>query len=1031
MATSSGQGYQTTTDFPTTLDENLVRISSSNAPSRRPVSDGTNYWQDFLSCSSALDLDSPSLRESSTDTSPPNSSGLFGSPATSLDFTEDMLAPPTNKAFTENSMSSFDWSKWEDWMQWDEDNSVAKSPVLQMASHPVSHINPSLLPTSNDRGIANSQSPIDLRSSLESLNMPTDAASPFVFKGMPFEYGLNPNPLLAFDTELQLPVDLTEPSTGAFMDPNSFPLEQFRFGAMSDACPSLPLEQLPPQNLVLDSFDLSGHSLSPESSSRRSISISSPESTLSGQSRKRKSSTDDEDADLAPTKPKRVLGVKEAHKVVEKKYRTNLNEKIAALRDSIPSLQQVHKGSQGNKDDNDNRNLDGESRQAGKPNKGVVLSKATEYIQHLERRNRKLNNEMALLKTQLNAFQTLAMAAPMGLRNDTMQNPKSMQAIYANETQQHYQADAQAVSQAQNLSQRAQPVGRQGSGGRGGGYMSKLMVGSLAGLMIMQGFSENEQAEENPFGRGLFGLPTEYMRHILHSTHHSNAIGYMPSLERPLILFKAILLIGAIIYLISPSFFDAKPREKSNPMSNFDLTAAPSLASPVEVRRSAWLTAVQTVWVPRQSFLLQIVALVLKSLKLFLRNTIGWDRYAMLTGATEDQEAARVKAWEIALDAQLAGGDAEISISRLVLTMIASGTLPETPYRLMLKALHIHILLWEVAQSRFGGWYLYRSFAAKLARYQWEKARKLQKQVKNLQTSNEASGSDTLPDYLAHLLELDSDAIMTDVVVQRAYNLAWNKPTADKVVDYVDAMDGIIDDPAIRSPLDALAAWYSNLVLHEVLTMSLEATTGNADLKVAIQDGLEVALKIAPTASMVQSRALSARAVLLDESCGANIAAALQALPMLSLQSVNGTPTNLETACPRSITSPTPPDLTLAIRCAMAIALLKRPEYEKAAIAISEQIRFSHNTLGLLGFTAMYNFLDMAFQDKDVANKIRNVLENVAGTLKIWIGRKQSEHSELEKEAMINVATLCVNVFNWLVGMSGDCSDGSGLRDSK
>jgi Domain of unknown function (DUF2014)/Helix-loop-helix DNA-binding domain len=988
-------------------------------------------------CSSAPDLDPPSFTESSADTSSSSSSGLFAPSATSLEFAKDMLPPPSSKAFEEESMSSFDWSKWEDWMQWDEDNKVAKSPVLQTASPSLSYMNPSLSPTSDNRAISNDQNSIIVQPSLGSFQILTESTNPFTLKEMPFEYGLD-QPLMAFNNELQLPVDHTEPSTGAVLHSNSFPLEQFQFGGMPDACSSLPLEQPPAQNLVLDSFGLSGNSLSPASDSRRSVSISSPELNLSGQSRKRKTSTNDEDTDLAPTKPKRVLGAKEAHKVVEKKYRMNLNEKIAELRDSIPSFQQMRKGSQGNIDDDDeNGNFDVESRQAGKPNKGLVLSKATEYIRHLERRNRKFNKEIAIMKIQLNAFKTLAMAGSMGLRNGAMQNPTSVQAMYANETRQPYQArpqvDVQVVSQAQNPSPRAQHVFRRDSGGGGGGYMSKLMVGSLAGLMILQGFSEKEQAEENPSGRGLFGLPTGYLsstRHVWHSTHQFNAIGYMPLLARPLILFKAVLLIGAILYLISPSFFDAKLKEKPNPMSNLELTAAPSLASPVEVRRSAWLTAVQTVWVPRQSFLLQIAALVLKSMKLFLRNTIGWQRYAMLTGATEDQEAARVKAWEIALDAQLAGGDAEISISRLVLTMIASGTLLETPYRLMLKALHIHILLWEVAHGRLWGRYLYRSFAARFARYQWEKARKLQKQINSLPSSNETSGSDTLPDYLAHLLELDSDAIMVDAVVQRAYNLAWNKPTADKVAGYVDAMDSIIDDPTIHSPLDALAAWYSSLVLHEVLTISLETTTGSADQKVAIQDGLEVALKIAPTASLVQSRAISARAVLLDEGRGTNIAAALQALPMLSLHSVNNTLTTLETA-PSSLIKSLTPDLALAIQCAMSIALLKRPKYSKVAIVFSQQIRFSHDTLGLLGFTAMYKFLAAVFQDKDVANEIRDVLENVAGALKMWMGRKQGENSELDKEAMVNVATLCVNVFNWLVGMSGDCSDGSELRDGK
>jgi hypothetical protein len=975
--------------------------------------------------SSALDLDPdpPSFRESSTDTSL-NSSGHFASPATSgtsLDLTNDTHAPLTDKALAEESLCSFDWSNWEDWMLWDGDNNAAKSHDLQ-TSLPMSTINPSLPSTSEDREISNTQN----STSLGSVDMSIDATNPFVFKGMPSEYGLF-DPRLTFDNELQFPVELTKPSTGTVLDSNSFPLEQLQFGAIADAYSSLHVEQSARQNLDFQSFSVSEQSLSPASASHRSASMSSPGSSPYHQSRKRKSSADDDDADSQSPGPKRALGKKAAHKMVEKKYRMNLNDKIAALRDSIPNLRQSDKHC-----DDDDDNLDGESRRAPNPNKGVVLTKAMEYIRHLERRNKKLSHEMTILKMRADAFRTLAITRSIGLNGGTIQDPKGVPGMYADETQQPYQANSQAVRQdeAHALTRNAQSVRRQSGvgGGGGGGYMSKLMVGSLAGLMIIQGFNENEQAEDtsSPSMRGLLGLPTQFMGSLRHMLHpRSNALGplHISSLESPLVLLKAVLFMGAILYVIYPSFFDAKPREedKAKRLSDFTLTEAPSLASPVEVRRSAWLTAVQTVWVPRQSFLLQILALLVKSLKLFLRSAIGWHGYAMLTGATEDQETARVKAWEIALDAQLAGGDAEISMSRLILTMLASGTLPETPYRHMLKALHMHVLLWEAAQSGLGGGSLCRNIAAKFAKWQWEKARKLQKQVNSLPPSNdEASGGDRLPDYLARLLDMDSDAVMVDAVVQRAYNLAWNKPTADKISGPIDGMDSVVEDPAIRSPLDALAAWYSSLVLHNVLINFLEAKTGKADRKAAIPNDLDIALKIAPRASLVQSRCLVARAVLLDESRGANIAAALQALPISSLQSINCAPTNPKTASPGFIRSPIPPDPALAIRCAMAIALLKRPQSSKEAIAFCGQFRFSHNTLGLFGFTAMYNFLDAAFRDKDVANDIRDVLENFAGTLKIWIGQKHIDNSGLEKEAMVNVASLCLEVFNWLIGMKGE-----------
>ena len=40
-------------------------------------------------------------------------------------------------------------------------------------------------------------------------------------------------------------------------------------------------------------------------------------------------------------------GRKTAHNMIEKRYRTNLNQKIAALRDAVPSLRATNKNSKG------------------------------------------------------------------------------------------------------------------------------------------------------------------------------------------------------------------------------------------------------------------------------------------------------------------------------------------------------------------------------------------------------------------------------------------------------------------------------------------------------------------------------------------------------------------------------------------------------------------------------------------------------------------------------------------------------------
>lgn len=79
----------------------------------------------------------------------------------------------------------------------------------------------------------------------------------------------------------------------------------------------------------------------------KSSSVASPDQQ--GNSRKRKSSAsaddEDDDEDGAEEQPPPVK--KTTHNMIEKRYRTNLNEKIAALRDSVPSLRAGRKNAKG------------------------------------------------------------------------------------------------------------------------------------------------------------------------------------------------------------------------------------------------------------------------------------------------------------------------------------------------------------------------------------------------------------------------------------------------------------------------------------------------------------------------------------------------------------------------------------------------------------------------------------------------------------------------------------------------------------
>ncbi|KAH8598370.1 hypothetical protein B0O99DRAFT_41806 [Bisporella sp. PMI_857] len=88
-----------------------------------------------------------------------------------------------------------------------------------------------------------------------------------------------------------------------------------------------------------------------------------------------------------------------AHNLIEKRYRTNLNSKITALRDSIPSLRSAMKEDDGGEDAMDS-DIGGNGK-IPKCNKGIVLDKAIKYIAELERRAESLSKENSRLQLKV------------------------------------------------------------------------------------------------------------------------------------------------------------------------------------------------------------------------------------------------------------------------------------------------------------------------------------------------------------------------------------------------------------------------------------------------------------------------------------------------------------------------------------------------------------------------------------------------------------------------------------------------------
>ncbi|KAM0340746.1 hypothetical protein ACHAPU_010337 [Fusarium lateritium] len=154
--------------------------------------------------------------------------------------------------------------------------------------------------------------------------------------------------------------------------------------------------------------------------SQMSSSIDSMASKDAGRypSRKRKSSGSGSSSSRSSTSPPPATRrhcsppKKTAHNMIEKRYRTNLNDKIAALRDSVPALRvMVHRLEQPcleSLEEDADEDLGGLAP-AHKLNKATILSKATEYIAHLEKRNQSLARENGQLRNRVEGFEMVMM----------------------------------------------------------------------------------------------------------------------------------------------------------------------------------------------------------------------------------------------------------------------------------------------------------------------------------------------------------------------------------------------------------------------------------------------------------------------------------------------------------------------------------------------------------------------------------------------------------------------------------------------
>ncbi|KAK0277007.1 Clr6 histone deacetylase associated PHD protein-2 Cph2 [Friedmanniomyces endolithicus] len=944
--------------------------------------------------------------------------------------------------FGQHATSGQEGEDWEDWLRWDpaadptspdtgtfHSGSSKNDSPLQDPAIPVLPGSDLFGKRSGDDGLA---PPLIVDEDALDFGMNS------MLSNEPFLFGLSNNVASGFDSNAQayLPLQQEMPRIDTnWTLPSNVQPEEVTLSALSNEHARFPFNALPPDNIPDLHRSTGSSSQQRTSSSGNSDSNSPPHSAPKKRAgRKRKAEIEQEkaaengesvDGDEPPVK-------KTSHNVIEKRYRNNLNDKIVELRNAVPALRAMGRADNGG----DEEDLEGLTP-AHKLNKATVMGKATEYIKHLEKRNKTIADEMEALQARLDAVE-----AAIGTSRDRQSSGASQKSasgsLYASQDAPRYPGQSGVQQQQQYTQSQQQPnyapqprpavdaQNQQGQyvyGRNRGGVVGKVMMGAMASIMIMEGFSGGQQDDDDT--RQLFAVPTTLLKRGLVESASSSPATLARHATLPLL--KLMCIIGAFLYLIIPLLHFSTPRKHHKKRHAIRLPQVPSLASPVEVRRKAWLTALQTVYVPKH-FLLEVAAVTAKMVSLSLRRLIGSDTWNAITGTNKEEAAARCKAWDIAIDAQLAGGDAEVSYHRLLLTLMASGTLPDSPVRLMQKAVHFRVFFWELSNAGYGNMVGFKALTEKVGRIYWDSARKLQKEL--TQTQHQYGGHrredeevELLPDHLAHLVDLDCDDVLNDEMIQRGWNLAWNKPSAFHTTPNTPR-DSVVEDHAIRSPLDAVAAWYANMIIDDTLLNAMGEHPSSLDTEYY----LNLAIGITPPASATQVRALAAKAVLLSTRRDANIIAALEALPPAS---TTASSMNLVNHAPAA------PDVRTALTLAKLLSLLSPNSSSTCAPSTAQSrekafdrlaaLHIPAPNLTLLTAVACYHLLRLTTQERlALPSRAARGLEDTAANLRLWIGTLAGRRAGLEGGECGRVVDLCLGVMGKVGGWVGEADSGYG-----
>ncbi|KAK5053719.1 hypothetical protein LTR84_001680 [Exophiala bonariae] len=160
-------------------------------------------------------------------------------------------------------------------------------------------------------------------------------------------------------------------------------------------------------DLPMQAVPLPSRRNAPVSTRRRTAVRSQTSTSATTMSTNMVSDDEDDNAGAKPTAPSKADAkqrAKQAHSLVERKYRENLNAKIAQLHNT---LQSSHYGPKVQEDDSDNPNGPIAAIPASKVRKSDVLTEAMNYVNQTEVEMRHMENEIHRLSERVRVLEKL------------------------------------------------------------------------------------------------------------------------------------------------------------------------------------------------------------------------------------------------------------------------------------------------------------------------------------------------------------------------------------------------------------------------------------------------------------------------------------------------------------------------------------------------------------------------------------------------------------------------------------------------